>query len=87
MRRNVDSGIAVTPSFAGVVPEYEMLEAASYGHVSLVEWESLESLDQARIVALYRMHNTIEAHVQDAVNKRGNNQRRSSAGRRPSSSS
>lgn len=87
MRRNVDSGIAVTPSFEGVVPEYEMLEAASYSHISFGEWEQLESLDRARAMALYRMHNTIEAHVQDAVNKRGNNQRRTSTGRRPSSSS
>lgn len=67
-----------------------MLEAATYCNYNTIEFDNLDFLERARVVAQYRMHNRIESHVQDAVNKavkRGNNSRRAAASRRSSSSS
>lgn len=87
MPRHVNTGIAIEADVPGVVPEYEMLEAATYCHYNMLQWEELEARDRALCVAQYRTHNAIEAHVQDAVSKSGNNKPRAATSRRTGSSS
>lgn len=56
--------------FIQLIPELEERDAAQFTHVSWLEWcESVSWRDKAKMLAHYRMHNMIEAHVQDAVNR------------------
>ena len=59
-------GISLDTSF-GLVPDYEMREAAVYCNYNLTEWDSLTGDEKAFCVAQYRIHNLIDAHVNEAV--------------------
>jgi len=51
----------------GLVPEFEELEAAAYSKVSPGEWANLDYNERAKVVALYRCHFLVEAHLDAAV--------------------
>jgi hypothetical protein len=77
--RRIEVGIS-TDTQAGFVSEYEIREAAHYtGHNSL-EWSLLESSEQAACVAHYRMHLLIESHVNEAIHKHSERERRKPRG-------
>ena len=71
--------------FPGIWPaEYEVREAARFGNYNWREWQELEGLEQAEVIAHYRLNNAIEAHLNDAVNaeiKRRQNQTKAKGGR------
>jgi hypothetical protein len=66
VRQTVNTGIAIQ-SNNGFVPEYEEREAAVFALIPWSEWDSLSWYERAAAVAHYRMHQTIETHVNDAV--------------------
>lgn len=72
---SIETGITVTALVPGFVPLYELQEACLYGNYSWHEWKSLDHDEQVYCVAAYRMHNLIERHVQQAVNKHAERQR------------
>lgn len=75
--RRIEVGIS-TDTQAGFVSEYEVREAAHYtGHNSL-EWAALDADEQAACVAHYRMHLLIESHVNEAVHRHTERERRRS---------
>lgn len=82
----MDSGIQISPLLPGLVPEYDCREAAVYVHVSWPDWLDLSGYDRAMAVAHYRIQLMIQAHVEDAAQrKRDADERRrarSSASRR-----
>lgn len=69
MRRSVRVGLAVESEVPGTVPIYEALEAAIYCGYTVSGWWDVDWLERARAVAQYRMHNLIESHVQNAINR------------------
>ncbi len=73
-------GLAVESEVPGTVPIYEALEAAIYCGYSTARWWDVDYLERARAVAQYRMHNLIESHVQNAINRE--TERKSQQGRR-----
>lgn len=50
----------------GIVPELEEREAAVYCLIPWNEWYKLSWYDRSSMVAHYRMHLMIEAHIHDA---------------------
>lgn len=67
----MDAGIQIVPAMPGQVPEIECREAAVYTGVTWREWTTLlTAYDREYAVAHYRMHLLIEAHVNDAAQKR-----------------
>jgi hypothetical protein len=66
---SIETGITVDQFIPGFVPLYELQEACIHGNYSWHMWESLDYNEQVYCVAAYRMHNLIERHVQQAVNK------------------
>lgn len=66
LSRKVNPGITLT-SLNGCVPELEEREAAVYCNYNWVAWVGLNWRERAASVAHYRLHWSIESHVQDAV--------------------
>jgi len=60
----------------GLVSEYEEREAAVYTHYTPKEWSTLSWQERAQSVAQYRCHFLIEAHMQEAVTRATNRDRR-----------
>lgn len=79
--RHINVGIEVHNEISGVVPEYETLEAAVYCGYTLLDWYELDYFERASLVAQYRLHLSIEAHVNDAIMRDARRQQRRS-GRR-----
>lgn len=50
-----------------MVPEYECREAAVYVHLSWAAFQKLPTRERAKVIAHYRLHLMIEAHVNDAA--------------------
>lgn len=68
LKQRLRSGIA----FEGrpdLVPEFEAREACVYTNYTWDRWQELDWLERATCVAQYRMHNLIDAHMNDAVTK------------------
>jgi len=70
LRRHVDVGIVID-SQDGIVPEYEDREACVFSNYNWTNWLELTGMERAYAVAHYRMHHTIEAHINDAYDKAG----------------
>lgn len=64
--KQLTTGIEIK-SNNGFVPEYEEREAAVFSLIPWVNWENLNWYDRAAAVAHYRMHNIIDAHINDAA--------------------
>lgn len=75
LSQKVRVGIEIHNELYGTVPEYEALEAATYCGYTLVQWLELDYTERASLVAQYRIHLSIEAHVQDAVTRAANRKR------------
>lgn len=66
-RINIDLEI---PSEYGLVPEYEERETAVYVGYTWEKWLDIEYSERAKAIAHYRTHLAIEAHIEDAVDKK-----------------
>lgn len=75
LKRKVNSEIAIE-SFAGLVPEFECREAAVFGHYNWTQWLRLTDYEKAAVVAHYRTHLTIDAHISDAAERASKRARR-----------
>lgn len=50
------------------VPEYDEREACNFNGYTWTQWvEELTGWEKAKLVAYYRMHHLVEAHVNDAI--------------------
>lgn len=70
-RRHINVGIDIYTSIAGIVPDYECMEACKFGGYSWADWFELDTYLRTACVAHYRMHNLIEAHVSETVRRDG----------------
>lgn len=69
LKQRLRSGISFEET-AGQVPEFEAREACIYTNYNWSEWIELEVDERALLIAQYRMHNLIEAHVNDAASRK-----------------
>lgn len=53
----------------GLVPDYECREAAIFAGYTQPQWVNLEWYERAAVIAHYRVHNLVEAHVHDAADQ------------------
>lgn len=53
----------------GLVPEYECREAAVFAGYTRLQWEEIDWQERAAVIAHYRVHNLVEAHIQDAADQ------------------
>lgn len=65
LKQRLKSGISFQEEH-GQVPEFEAREACVYANYTWVAWQELDWQERATSVAQYRMHNLIDAHVNDA---------------------
>lgn len=83
IRSKLDTQIDIDNLNPGLVPLYECLEACRFSGYTWYEWEEqLDSEQRAIAIAHYRMHNLIETHVQQELERQRGNPNRSRANRR-----
>jgi hypothetical protein len=65
----VSTGLDYGVLLPDCVPIYEEREAAVYCRYTPAEFRALPLEERAAVVAQYRLHQLVETHVSDAVNK------------------
>lgn len=63
----IPTGITVTGPVAGVVPEYDLREAARFSLYNWTEFCALPRREQINVIAYYRANKLVEAHSHAAV--------------------
>ena len=66
----ISTGITYGVQYPGIFPaELEVREAARYCGYNFTEWETLESEEQAKGIAHFRLHIMTDLHGNDAVSR------------------
>lgn len=78
LKRKYNPGIVIYTDIEGMVPDYEVREAAVYCNYTPQQfYDDLDYIERAKVVAQYREHHRIEANMSDAAeaasNARNNN--------------
>jgi hypothetical protein len=82
LRSKVDTGIRQATHDPSLVTEYECREAARYSLYNWMQWLDLDQGERAHCVAHLRIHNAVEANVNDAINQYHERMSRRTRGRR-----
>ena len=69
LSHRVQTGLDFGVLLPDCVPIFEEREAAVYCHHNPSEFRALPVEERAACVAQYRLHNLIETHTNDAINK------------------